>query len=106
MFEEETRNTRRRTLVFGLGRNRGSTGILIESEQIGFVESDGAGVLPDVAGIVDSAGQFAEIARFDGVQMAHAESGGRGNGLQADALLLPPDFHAKYASIVHYRTGH
>jgi hypothetical protein len=33
--------------------------------------------------------------------MAHTELGGRSDGLQRDAFLLPPGFHAKNARVLH-----
>ena len=71
----------------------GDAALPIESQKIGFVKLDGTSVLLDVAGIINSAWKSAEVSRLYGFQMTHAEFSGRSDGLQADALLLPPNFN-------------
>ena len=63
---------------------------MIIGQNFGFIEVDGACILPDVIGVVNAARKFAEIARFDGVEMAHAQFGRRGYRSEADAFLLTP----------------
>jgi hypothetical protein len=62
----------------------------IEGKQVAFIEIDRSRVLPDVVGVVNSARQPAELTGFDSFELTHAQFGGRSNGFEADASLLPP----------------
>src|ERR1035441_10231781 len=59
----------------------------VEGEQGALVVFNGARVLADIAGVVNSAGQFAEIALFDGFEGAHANLGGFGDLLQRNPTI-------------------
>jgi hypothetical protein len=48
---------------------------VIIREQFGFIEFDGLRVLADVAGVVDSAWKFLELAFFNRLQRSNADFG-------------------------------
>ena len=52
-----------------------------------FVVVDGARVLANVAGIVDSAGKFAEVSMFDGFETAQTDFGRFGDLLKRNATV-------------------
>src|ERR1017187_6796131 len=59
----------------------------VEGEQGALVVFNRTCVLADVAGVVNSAGQFAEIALFNGFEGAYADLGGFGDLLERDTTI-------------------
>src|SRR5450759_4457955 len=60
---------------------------LVESDQSALVVFNRTRVLTDIAGVINAAGQFAEIALFNGFEGAYADLGGFGDLLERDAPI-------------------
>jgi hypothetical protein len=88
---------RRRTVSGARSFTYAFTGTAIEGKQITFIEIDRPRILPDVVGVVDSARQSAELTGFNGLELTHAQFGGRSDGFEADAFLLPPVPDSEYS---------
>src|ERR1035437_6642494 len=60
---------------------------LVEGDEGALVVFNRTGVLTDIAGVVNAAGQFAEIALFNGCEGAYADLGGFSDLLERDAPI-------------------
>src|SRR5450759_2558682 len=60
---------------------------LVEGDQGPFVVFNRTGILTNIAGVVNAAGQFAEIALFNGCEGAYADLGGFGDLFERDAPI-------------------
>src|SRR5450432_70254 len=60
---------------------------LVEGDQGALIVFNRTGVLTDIAGVVNAAGQFAEIALFNGSEGAYADLGGFSDLLERDAAI-------------------
>jgi len=78
---------------------------MISGQEIRFIELDGLGVLPDVVGVVNAAGQTFEVSRLNCFELPDAEFGSRSDGFEADAPIGPPGFYAENAFVSHGLTA-
>ena len=101
MLEQQAGHERRLAHGLRTERNPGIADLLVERYQIIFIEPNRARVLPNVAGIINSAWESCEITGLDCFEVPHAELSGIGDGMQADALLRSPDFNAEDAAVFH-----
>jgi len=60
----------------------------VQLYQMAFVNINRAGVLPDVADVIDAAGKGVEITVFDGLQSGDAQFGDIRDLFQGDPLVL------------------
>src|ERR1035437_1791474 len=60
---------------------------LVEGDQGAFVVFNRTGILTNIAGVVNTAGQFAEIALSNGCEGAYADLGGFSDLLERDAPI-------------------
>src|SRR5579871_272565 len=61
--------------------------LVIHRQDGGLIVIDGLGILADVAGIVDTPGQFAKFPLFDGLEQANADLGRFGDLLERNAPI-------------------
>ena len=61
---------------------------MIVLQQLSLIVTNGSGILPDVAGVVDATRQFGEFFGLDGAQEMQADPGHHGDLFQCDAASL------------------
>jgi hypothetical protein len=71
----------------------------VKSQQLGFIEIDGFGVLTNIAGVVNAAGQFLKVAALDSLQAANVDFRRFRDLLQRNAPIPPYGSQAQDASI-------
>ena len=103
MFEQWSGKRRRRTLRFGCRRHR-IRRVVVEIEEIRFVEIYRPRILTDIVRVINAPGQAFEIARFDGFELPGAQLGRRGDLIKADAFADSPRSNPQNSCLVHSRT--
>ena len=59
---------------------------MIVLQQFSLIVTNGSGILPDVAGVIDAARQFCEFFGLDGAQEMQTDPGHRGDPFQCEPL--------------------
>ena len=72
---------------------------VIEAQKLNLVEANFPGILPDITGVIDSAWQLPELARFDRFQMANTQFRILRDGFEANSFSLPPVNEAENVSV-------
>src|ERR1051325_5953529 len=76
---------------------------MVERENHALIVVDGAGILPDVAGVVDSTGEFSKVALFDCLQRSNANLRRLGDLFQRDATIAADRSQPKETLIVFHQ---
>src|SRR5580658_8342742 len=77
--------------------------LAVRGQNCGFIVIDGASVLPDIVGVVDSAGKLLEFPLFDGCEQPHADFRRVGDLIQGNAAIAPNRGQPQNASFFWHR---